>query len=122
MFLNEAIEQLKDLKRDRESFLENNSEHDEIFLKDIEAIDAVLQVLEQPIPKKIIAPGRRGKKNTYEFGLVVGTKRERDYWESKIKEKIEEIKEDKDSKYYDKFLEQRDIDNTIEILEELLEG
>lgn len=36
--------------------------------------------------------------------------------------KIEEIKKDKDSKYYDKFLCERDIENVIEILQELLEG
>lgn len=39
----------------------------------------------------------------------------------KVKEKIEEIKEDKESKYFDKFLMTRDIDYAIEILEELLE-
>ena len=39
----------------------------------------------------------------------------------KIKDKIEEIKEDKDSKYYYMFLADRDIENTINILEELLE-
>ena len=37
-------------------------------------------------------------------------------------DKIEEIKKDKDSKYYDKFLCERDIENVIEILQELLEG
>lgn len=39
----------------------------------------------------------------------------------KVKGKIEEIKEDKESKYFDKFLMTRDIDYAIEILEELLE-
>lgn len=39
----------------------------------------------------------------------------------KVKDKIEELKEDKDSKYYDIFLEERDIENTIKILQELLE-
>lgn len=39
----------------------------------------------------------------------------------KVKDKIEEIKEDKESKYFDKFLMTRDIDYAIEILEELLE-
>lgn len=33
---------------------------------------------------------KRGGK-TYEVGVVVGTKREREYWENKIREKIEEI-------------------------------
>ena len=39
----------------------------------------------------------------------------------KIKDKIEELKEDKDSKYYDIFLEERDIENTIKILQEILD-
>lgn len=40
----------------------------------------------------------------------------------KVKDKIEEIQKDKDNKYYDMFLEIRDIDNTINVLQELLEG
>ena len=39
----------------------------------------------------------------------------------KVKDKIEEIKEDKESKYFDKFIITRDINYVIEILEELLE-
>ena len=39
----------------------------------------------------------------------------------KVKDKIKEIKEDKESKYFDRFLMTRDIDYAIEILEELLE-
>lgn len=39
-----------------------------------------------------------------------------------VKDKIEEIQKDKDNKYYDMFLEIRDIDNTINVLQELLEG
>ena len=39
----------------------------------------------------------------------------------KVKDKIKEIKEDKESKYFDKFLIIRDINYAIEILEELLE-
>ena len=38
----------------------------------------------------------------------------------KIKDKIEELKEDKESKYYDSFLEERDMEITLNILEELL--
>lgn len=37
-----------------------------------------------------------------------------------IREKIEEIKEDKHSKYFEMFLVDRDIEKTIDILEELL--
>lgn len=54
------------------------------------AVDTLVKTLLKPTPKTIIAPGRREKKNTYEFGLIVGTKRERNYWESLIKEKIAE--------------------------------
>ena len=32
------------------------------------------------------------EEKTYEFGLIVGTKREREYWQNKIREKIEKIK------------------------------
>lgn len=39
----------------------------------------------------------------------------------KVKDKIEEIKEDKESKYFDTFLMTRDINYAIDILEELLE-
>lgn len=35
---------------------------------------------------------QRLKDKPYGFGLIVGTKREREYWQDKIKEKIEEIK------------------------------
>ena len=38
----------------------------------------------------------------------------------KVKDKIKEIKEDKESKYFDTFLMARDINYAIEILEELL--
>lgn len=31
------------------------------------------------------------EEKTYEFGLIVGTKREREYWQNKIKKQIEEI-------------------------------
>lgn len=40
----------------------------------------------------------------------------------KVEDKIEEIQKDKDSKYYDMFLETRDIEYVVEILQELLEG
>lgn len=40
---------------------------------------------------------------------------------SVIQNKIDEIKQDKNCKYYDMFLETRDIEETISILQELLE-
>lgn len=40
----------------------------------------------------------------------------------KIKDKIEELKKDETSKYYYMFLEDRDLENTIQVLQELLES
>lgn len=79
------------------------------------AVDTLVEALLKPTPKTIIAPGRRGKKNTYEFGLIVGTKREREYWQNKIKEKIEELKEIADEDNMDEFVK-------INLLEGLLKG
>ena len=39
----------------------------------------------------------------------------------KVKDKIKEIQEDKESQYYYMFLESRDIEKVVDILEELLE-
>lgn len=44
--IEEAIKQLKDLKRDRLSFIIGDEEHDKIYLKDIQAIETVLGNLE----------------------------------------------------------------------------
>lgn len=46
MTINEAIEQLKDLRDDRKSFL--NSGDPEIYKADIEAIDIALEALRRP--------------------------------------------------------------------------
>lgn len=43
MKIKEAISQLEDLRKDRESFVDL----DEIFAKDIEAIDAAVEVLKE---------------------------------------------------------------------------
>ncbi len=40
--IEEDIKQLQDLKSDRESFVIGDKEHDEIFLKDIQAIENIL--------------------------------------------------------------------------------
>lgn len=40
----------------------------------------------------------------------------------KVKDKIEELKKDENSKYYYMFLEDRDLENTIQVLQELLES
>lgn len=58
------------------------------------------------------------EKNTYEFGLVVGTKIERDHWKNKIKEKLIELeKSELMGRYY-----YEQIQIAIDILKELLEG
>ena len=61
--------------------------------KRIDALDTLLSVLDMP-EEEVVFYGTRsaGKtlKRTYEWGLIVGTKRERVYWEEKIKKKIEE--------------------------------
>lgn len=44
--IEEAIKQLEDLKRDRLSFVIGDKEHDEIYLKDVQAIEIVLSNLE----------------------------------------------------------------------------
>lgn len=63
--------------------------------KRIDALDTVLKVLDMP-EEEVVFYGTRstGKalKRTYEMGLIVGTKREREYWQNKIKEKIEETR------------------------------
>ena len=47
MTKEQVIEQLKSLKADRESFIQNDKEHDKVFLDDIEAIETVLSMLEE---------------------------------------------------------------------------
>ena len=44
--IEEAIKQLEDLKKDRLSFVTGDKEHDEIYLKDVQAIEIVLGNLE----------------------------------------------------------------------------
>lgn len=67
MFLSEAIKQLESLKEDRKSFLENDTEHDEIFLKDIEAIDVVLRKIDKlkRKNKKLVAENKGLKADNY---------------------------------------------------------
>lgn len=60
-------------------------------------------------------------KKTYEFGLIVGTKREREYWETMIKEKIEAIKKKPNNPNQKVVATQIDA-SLIACLEELLKG
>lgn len=124
MNLKEAIKQLESLKEDRKSFLENDAEHDEMFLKDIEAINTVLQALED--------------KDLDEANIRADAMLDMDkIWRNKIKEKIEELKvklEDV-SNHREKSKEQEEqeeqavlwcleirLDERIKAYEELLKG
>lgn len=96
MELEEAKLQLLSLKKDRESFIQNDKDHDYIFLKDIEAIETVLQELENRIPRK------------------------------KIKEKIEELKKEGNYKTDDNLTGRvhfinEPCDYKLQALQELLE-
>ena len=124
MNLKEDIKQLESLKEDRKSFLENDAEHDEMFLKDIEAINTVLQALED--------------KDLDEANIRADAMLDMDkIWRNKIKEKIEELKvklEDV-SNHREKSKEQEEqeeqavlwcleirLDERIKAYEELLKG
>ena len=50
MSVKEAIEQLNDLKRDREGFAEND-EPDSVFAYDIKAIDVAITVMEEKLER-----------------------------------------------------------------------
>ena len=52
MTIEEAREQLKDLIRDRESFIVGDD--DEIYRKDIEALKKALELFEKQMPRKVI--------------------------------------------------------------------
>lgn len=55
----DIIDQLEDLKLDRESFFENNKFHDEIFLQDYNALDNAIKKLKsiQELKKNILESG-----------------------------------------------------------------
>ena len=74
------------------------------WAEDVEAIDTVLQELEQ----------REIDLTTVH---IKGVCDEKSRWRNKIKEKIEEVNQS----WFD-FLGQRDVDKTIQFLEELLKG
>lgn len=89
MELKEAIKILKErcayYKKVDECGFDHNQEH--------LALDTVLKVLDMP-EEEVVFYGTRsaGKtvRRTYEMGLIVGTKRERVYWENRINEKLKE--------------------------------
>lgn len=80
---------------------------EESLLQDLREIEAILRTA-----------GEHRKANSID--LYIKTSTHCKIKKSRIKEKIDEIKEDKDSKYYDMFLSPIDTEHAIEILEELL--
>ncbi len=53
MTFEQAIEQLKDLRRDRESFLK--SSHDEVWQDDIDALDVAIRTLDTALKSQYIS-------------------------------------------------------------------
>lgn len=129
MELKEAIEILKSLQLDRKSFIEDEVEHDSIFMQDYEAIDTVLQALEE-------LQEENGK---YRSGELLTANQVKSFEEitkkyyihkDKIKEKIEEIKHKLTSKDFthdmyigtDKHIVWEHLCAKKDVLEELLKG
>ena len=135
MDIKEAIKQLEDLKKDRLSFVIGDAEHDNIFLKDVQAIEIVLGNLEALCDMQKTADRKleNAKKVNEEHKEENGKLKEKikkleetivDYQrmycrasndrisKQKIKDKIEEIK--KEENLYART-------NIIKILEELLQ-
>lgn len=103
--IEEDIKQLRSLKLDRESFLQNDTEHDEIYLKDIRAIENILADRKRLLDKA----------NKYD-SLI-----------EKLQDKL--IEEKEKISYYDEYirlnmLEKVNVDivdSRIDILQELLD-
>lgn len=93
------VEQLKDLILDRQSFLIDEKEHDEIFLKDIKAIENILAEREQD-KKRIHELEEENKKYIVKLTdeqykkLVDSIRKEvKQEFEQKVKDKMEELKQ-----------------------------
>lgn len=82
--------------------------------KDLEALETVLQELE-----RLQKENEKLKQIDLTTVHIKGVCDEKERWRNKIREKIKEIYEDKFNKYYDMFLEKRDIEKTISILKDL---
>lgn len=111
MELKEAIEILLDFKW-----------RDVAWGKMDEAIDTVIQTLEELQEEHELYKDKIVLLSDEEYRKVIDAAQKDCISKDKIKEKIKELYEDKNSKYYDMFLEQRDIEKTISILNELLKG
>ena len=95
MELKKAIEILKEKKdqyqREVTFVPEQNGKK---YMAEMDWFDTLLKVLDMP-EEEVVFYGTRsaGKtvRRSYEMGLIVGTKREREHWEKKIKDKIETL-------------------------------
>lgn len=108
MELEEAKEQLKDLINDRKSFLSGDAEHDEIYLKDIEALEiaiAELHAIQNLLDEKNDEIDRLQKENEElkDIDLTIvhlkGVCDEKERWRNKIREMLEDYKKGVDCTY-----------------------
>lgn len=133
MGLEEAKERLLELARISEEGAKLHPEDSEMFLTDKEAIETViaeLHAMQNLLDEKNEEIELLQKENErYENKIILSDEEYRRVIDAaqkdcvskdKIREKIKEIYEDKFNKYYDMFLEQRDIEKTIGILKDLL--
>lgn len=130
MDIEEDIKILENLKKylnlliyeETHKIIYNDLGWDEKTIDCINAIDHILEEREEDKKKikelEVLEDDLKDKRIAY---VDTPEFEEKFIAKQKVKEKIEEIKEDKESKYFDKFLMTRDIDYAIEILEELLE-
>lgn len=66
------IEQLKDLRENRKSFLDGDPEHDAVFLADISALDKAIELLEAHDSSSLLDDITQGKKPyTQEYQYAV---------------------------------------------------
>lgn len=136
--IEEAIKQLEDLKEDRLSFVTGDKEHDNIFLKDVQAIEIVLGNLEA------LADMQKSADKELENAkmTIEKLKEENLHWrgqyylvtrkigvlpKQKIKDAIEKIAEYKIARstnkgyYYDYFINQDYKEDFIKLFNKLLE-
>lgn len=112
-----------------ENFIENHLERDKLEINEGRGgfkIGQIYKITElNPALSHLLIEYKNLKQENKELKklkYVYGIDMDFDYIpKNKIREKIKDIKEDKESKYYYKFLEYRDIEITIQILKELLE-
>ena len=114
MKLEEAIKQLKSLQED---IIEDEVEHDSIFMQDYEAIETVLQELE-----KLQKENEKLKEIDLTTVHIKGVCDEKERWRNKIKEKIKEVDSRECDDVFDLQAFMYEQEAIIEELEELLKG